>query len=202
VAYYIRVFSETEDDVPVRDLRLALLRENIETQIGIEGGNESQWLEISLQHPDGMAITVVEKNRVSAGTVGEDEIGEFRNELGVAQPRSAADWLLKRLPSVKAIYAFQIFSGVDIGKGWDAIHVLLSEIRERTNGFSQADGEGFSNHQGSHITWEFADDVEGDWQMAVLNDQGEWDTFRMNLENTDHRASFLEGKVPLGVRRI
>ena len=53
-----------------------------------------------------------------------------------------------------------------------------------------------------HILWQFSDDVEGLWRMALLNDDGSWTRFEMELGNAAHRRSFLEGRVPRGVTAL
>lgn len=202
MGYYLRVLAERDVETPVQELRQALLRENLNSQIVAKDGEGVNWSELSLRHADNTEIAFIERNPVLPGELGAEEVAEFLQELQAARPRSAADWLTRELRSVRAIYAFQVLEGADTNGGWDSIHVLLSEIRGRCHGFTQADGEGFSNHDGSQITWQFADSVNGEWQMAVLDSGGNWKTFRMDLGNPEHRAAFLNGKIPPGVQPI
>jgi hypothetical protein len=71
---------------------------------------------------------------------------------------------------------------------------------ERRGGILQADGEGFSNEDGYLILWQFADTVDGDWNMAVLDKDGSWIRFQMNLGDPEQRAAFLKGRVPEGAK--
>ena len=59
---------------------------------------------------------------------------------------------------------------------------------------------GFSNEDGYHVLWQFSDDVDGDWWMAVLQD-GAWQRFKMDLGNESQRLAFKKGEVPDGVER-
>ena len=75
------------------------------------------------------------------------------------------------------------------------LHALRSALWERGDAIIQADGEGFTNEEGYHIVWQFADAVSGPWKMGVLQD-GVWQHFTMDLGDPDHRAAFLKGAVP------
>src|SRR5512135_3082541 len=70
-----------------------------------------------------------------------------------------------------------------------------STLWERGDAIIQADGEGFTNEEGYHIVWQFADHVSGPWKMGVLQD-GVWQHFTMDLGDPDHRSAFLRGAVP------
>lgn len=202
MGYYIRILAEDDIEIPVQDLRVVLKNQGSDKLLKVEQGSEAHWSELSLRHRDEIEIALIERNPTLPGELGAEEIEKFLGELTEARPRSAAEWRRKELPKVKVIYAFQILGGADSNRGWDAIHVLFAELRTKCNGFSQADGEGFSNQDGSQIVWQFSDHVQGDCQMAVLDSQGSWKTFRMDLGNAEQRAAFLEGKVPVGVQPL
>ena len=72
-------------------------------------------------------------------------------------------------------------------------------IFQQVGGIIQADYEGFTEETGHQILWQFSNSVQGPWWMAVLRD-GEWVRFQMELGNRKHRAAFLKGEVPDGVR--
>jgi len=80
------------------------------------------------------------------------------------------------------------------------MHAVFGYLRQRCNGISQADGEGFSNKEGSHILWQFSDTAQGLWEMAILDRTGRWQRFQMDLGDARQRAAFLEGYVPAGVQ--
>jgi hypothetical protein len=151
---------------------------------------------------DGPEIAVIERNLVRPGELGEEEIAEFLEEVSDLRPETAARWLEAYLPLVEAIYAFQLLSGADVGEGWKAVHAIQSELWRRLGGILQADVEGFSNTDGHHIVWQFSDDVSGPWKMAVLDGNGAWVPFEMELGNRKHRKAFMAGKVPADARRL
>jgi hypothetical protein len=202
MGYYMRVFAESDVQIPTVDLRKVLVDQKIDCIIEIEEGDATQWSELSLRHIDETEIALIEANPVLPGELGAEEIAEFLQELDGVRPESAVEWLRNYLPKIRVIYAFQILDGADVEDGWKAVHALFSSLRETCNGISQADGEGFANHEGFQITWQFSDNVEGDWQMAVLDSRGKWKAFNMNIGNFDHRAAFLTGQVPTGVQPL
>ena len=93
-------------------------------------------------------------------------------------------------------------SGTDIGRGWDAVHAVRGKLWNSLGGIFQADAEGFSNRDGYHILWQFADTVVGHWNMAVLEKDGTWTPFEMDLGNPRHREAFMAGQVPETAKRL
>src|SRR5206468_2973360 len=99
------------------------------------------------------------------------------------------------LAEVKTVYAFQHLQGSQTEEGGNALHALRAHLWERGDAILQADLEGFSNEEGYHIVWQFADSVSGPWKMAVLV-EGSWQQFTMDLGDPDHREAFFNGEVP------
>jgi len=202
MAYYVRVLAESDAVVPAGKFRARLRRESIDAVLQVTEGSDDNWVALQLQHGDGDDIAVIERNLVDPGELGADEIAEFIEEVADLQPTSAARWLAHYLPTVKAIYAFQLLSGVDDGDGWKAVQAMKGELWGRLGGIFQADGEGFSNTDGYHIVWQFPDDVSGSWNMAVLEGDGTWTPFEMDLGNPLHREMFMAGLVPETAKRF
>jgi hypothetical protein len=199
MGHYVRLLSPG-DDFPTVDALRAALKENGRSEtIVVEGGKPDDWTSLILAHRDGTEITVIERNPVATGKLGAEEIEEFLAEIEQSKPQTAARWLQAYLSRVKCIYAFQILSGARSGDGWGAIDVVRTAIKRIAGGIIQADWEGFSNEDGFHILWQFSDSVEGPRSMAVLKD-GEWMPFQMDLGNREHRAAFLRGEVPAGIK--
>ena len=200
MGYYIRVLSQNATTVPRSHLAAAL--EKLGAPVALTGDSSEQgWRQLVLSHVDGKDIAVVECDLVGTGSVAEEEIDEFVDEISDARPASAADWVRSYLRNVQAIYAIQVLSGAYDGRGWDAIDAIKNALMAMAGGIIQADNEGFTNEDGYHILWQFSDDVTGPWWMAVLKD-GKWRRFEMDLGNPDHRAAFLAGEVPTGVETI
>jgi hypothetical protein len=201
MGYYIRLFSPC-DDVPQFEYLKEAAEYDAPFTLTLDAGEPNAWEQLLLAHADGTPIATVERNPTRPGELGADEVKEVLEDwLPDARPASAAAWLRAYLPGVRCIYAFRVLSGAERADGWSALYELKLAIGETAGGILHADSEGFSNEQGYQITWEFADDVTGDWQMAVLRD-GQWATFRMDLANRSHREAFLRGEVPEGAEPV
>jgi hypothetical protein len=200
MGHYIRILSPRPARVAMSRLTEAL--EELGAPVALSGdSDETNWRQMILAHPEGEDIAVVECDLVEPGSLAAEEIAELLEEIADAQPASAVAWLQSYLPKVKAIYAIQVVAGAAKGEGWDIVDAVRQALSEQAGGIIQADNEGFSNEEGYHILWQFEEDVEGDWWMAVLRN-GKWVKFEMDLGDPDHRAAFLAGKVPAGVEII
>ena len=196
MGYYIRVLGTDDRDIPLSSLQDALNAEQLRISATVESGNDRQWNQLVLAHPNGPQIVSIERNPVVPGGLGDEELQEFLELIQEAQPASAVRWLSNYLPTVKVIYALQILSGTEVNDGWRAVGVAHRTIWSQVGGILQSDGEGFSNEEGHHILWQFSDDVEGPWEMALLDADGNWAKFKMNLGDRKQRQAFLEGRIP------
>lgn len=200
MGHYIRVLSPSPVRVPMSRLMEAL--EELGAPVALSGdSDETNWRQLIMAHPEGKDIAVVECDLVEPGGLAEEEIGEFLDDIADAQPASAAAWLRSYLPGVKAIYGIQVVAGANEGEGWDVVDTIRNALLAHAGGIIQADNEGFSNEEGYHILWQFEEDVEGSWWMAVLKN-GRWVKFEMDLGDPEHRAAFLAGEVPADVEVI
>lgn len=197
MAYYIRVLSPNSARVPLSVLRKSLADARLQAVISADS-EEAAWEELVVSYPDGGEICVIERNEVAATGLGREEIDEFLEEIADCQPPSAAAWLATYLLSVHEIYALQILHGTYKNNGWEIVGLLKSTIMGTAGGIIQADNEGFTNEDGYHVLWQFAEDAADAWWMAVL-DKGRWRRFQMDLGNRDHRAAFFRGEAPAGV---
>jgi len=150
-------------------------------------------------HPDGTEIAAIERNPVTEGSLGSEELEEFNDELDDAKPESSAKWLRSYFPKVKCIYAFQHLSGTEMENGFEILGAAKNVLWAAAPAIMQADYEGFSNEDGYHILWQFSDNVDGTWWMGLLKN-GSWIHFEMDLGSDGHRAAFLSGEVPKGIR--
>lgn len=199
MGYYIRILSPSEKAPSVARMRAALADENLAATLTVETGTEDNWTQVILAHRDGPEIADIERNTASSNELVSEEIDEFLEEIADCKPASAAAWLAEYLPTVRTIYAFQLLSGTDVKSGWDILGKVKNSIFTQVGGILQADGEGFSDEEGYHILWQFSNSVKGPWAMGVLKD-GQWIHFPMDLGNKKHRAAFLQGEVPDGVK--
>ncbi|MFZ1940175.1 MAG: hypothetical protein WBA18_02890 [Terracidiphilus sp.] len=193
--YYTRVLSKDEEFPPLDELAQFIRTEHPQFKLTLEQGTEDEWESLLLSGNDEVEVAVLERNPVFDGSLGQDEIAEFIDEIEECKPKSGVEWLRDFLTYVKTIYAFQHLQGSETVDGSNALHALRSKLWERGDAILQADGEGFTNEEGYHIVWQFSDSVSGPWNMGVLQD-GVWRHFSMDLGDPDHRAAFLKGSVP------
>jgi hypothetical protein len=187
--------SKDEEFPAFEDLAQLIRAEHPEYKLTIEEGSEEEWDVLLLAGIDEVEVALIEFNRVTDGSVGQDEIADFLEDLQDCRPKSGVQWLEDYLASVRTIYAFQHLQGAETAEGGNALHALRSALWERGDAIIQADGEGFTNEDGFHIVWQFSDSVSGPWNMGVLQD-GVWHHFTMDLGDPEHRAAFMRGVVP------
>jgi hypothetical protein len=166
-----------------------------EYKLTVEEGSEEEWETLLLSSADDVEVALIERNSVSTGSIGQDEVAEFIEDLQGCKPESGVQWLEEYLAEVKTVYAFQHLQGAETVEGGNALHALRSALWERGEAIIQADNEGFTNEDGYHIVWQFSDSVSGPWNMGILQD-GVWYHFTMDLGDSDHRSAFCKGEVP------
>jgi hypothetical protein len=198
VGFYIRVFGESDGIAPLPEVR-TVLGERFE--LVVEEGNETDWQQLLLKHRGGPEIALVERDPVGSNGLGREEIVEQLNEIQHYQPRSAAEWLVAYLPRVKVIYAMQLLSGTDVDDGWAAVLRVQAYFWKKFGGILQADNEGFTNREGQHILWQFHGEQQGELNVAILNQDGAWVPFTIDMSDAEHVAAFCRGEIPKGVAR-
>jgi hypothetical protein len=152
MGYYIRALAIGSAVPPLAELRRCVPRAQ---ELQLESGEEDDWSQLILRHKAGDEIAVIERDPVTPGELGEDELNEFIGDVSDEKSESAAKWLVQFLPRVKVIYAFQVLSGADANNGWEGIRSLQDYIWQKFGGILQADLEGFSNENGHHMLWQF-----------------------------------------------
>ena len=199
MGYYIRILSPTVRCVSFSEVQALLASEAPSAVLTLEAGTEADWEQLVLAHHNATEIAAVERSPVDKGSLGAEELEEFREEITDCAPASAVEWLLNYFSRVRTIYTLQVLSGTETDSGWEILGALKTAIWRRSMGIFQADGEGFSNEQGYHILWQFSDSVSGPWWMGVLR-EGSWVHFEMELGDSQQKQAFLRGEVPTGVR--
>jgi len=195
VAYFTRILSKDEEFPSFEELAQLIRADHPDFKLSIEEGTEEEWDSLLLSSNDEVEVALIERNPVMDGSIGQDEVADFIEDIQDCRPKSRVQWLENYLASVKSIYAFQHLQGSETEEGSNALHGLRSALWERGDAIIQADGEGFTNEDGYHIIWQFSDSVSGPWKMGVLQD-GVWRHFSMDLGDPDHRSAFLKGAVP------
>jgi len=195
VAYYTRVLSKDDEFPAFAELAQLIRTEHPDFRLTLEEGSEEEWDVLLLSGLDEVEVALLVRNPVSDGSMGQDEIADFLEDLQDCKPNSGVQWLENYLSGVGTVYTLQHLQGSETVDGGNALHALRSALWERGDAIIQADGEGFTNEEGHHIVWQFADSVSGPWKMGVLQD-GVWQHFTMDLGDPEHRAAFLSGTVP------
>jgi len=195
MAYYTRVLSKDDAFPSIEELTEVLRAAHPDYRLMLESGEEDEWESLLLASVDEVEVAVLERNPVFDGSVGQDEIADFIEELRDCRPESGVEWLTEYMDEVKTVFAFQHLQGAEMVDGGNALHALRSALWERGDAIIQADGEGFTNEEGFHIVWQFSDDVSGPWNMGIWKDDL-WHQFKMDLGDPEHRAAFLAGEVP------
>jgi hypothetical protein len=195
MSYYTRVLSKREEFPSFDELSQLIRDTHPDFKLTVESGEDDEWETLLLSGNDEVEVAVLERNPVYDGSMGQDEIADFVEDLQDCKPENGAAWLAEYLAEVKTIYAFQHLQGADTEDGGNALHALRAALWERGDAIIQADGEGFTNEEGFHIVWQFSDSVSGPWNMGIYKDDL-WHHFKMDLGDPDHRAAFLAGEVP------
>jgi hypothetical protein len=197
MSYYIRILGTQDPDIHLDELIAAVHAENLQVKISrLENETPDKWTTIEVANSNREALALFERNPVIEGELGSDELEEFREDIEGCQPGAAVEWLQQFFDRVKVIYAIQLLDAALTEENYPIIDVIRTLIWNRTGGIFQADHEGFSNEDGYHILWQFSDEAQGDWNCAVLNEAGEWETFLMDLGDPEQRQEFQAGKVP------
>jgi hypothetical protein len=197
MGYWMHVYSQTDEVMEVETIREFFEDEDVSIEVyGEQTG--AGWTQIVLKHSDDdQSIAFV---NLHVGDV-SGYVEEAVEDAEQSEPACNAEWVVEFLRGVKTVYSFQILSGVDVKDGWQYVRDLMHELCVGFDGIMHAEGEGFSNPTGYHVTWEFSDRVSGVWWMALYDAKTDrWTCFQMELGNAKQRAAFRAGRVPDGVK--
>ena len=203
MGYYIRVLGVRDPEVSLAGLSAALHTAGLAATLNEASGEEragkasaGRWMSIGVSDASGELIAEIERYRVAPGEFGQQELADFRELIQGEEPLSAVRWLTDYFERVVVIYAFRILDAAYKDNNYEIIIALRSAIWEQTAGLLQSDGEGFSNEGGYHILWQWDESVSGDRYCAVLDEEDEWQRFRMDLGDHFQRMAFRAGLVP------
>lgn len=203
MGYYIRVLGTENPDIDVDELLDSLQADGLKANFALlQGETPGKWTQLQVANEKGETIIQVERNPVTEGELGFDELEEFKEEIEDFKPASAVSWLQGFFKKVKVIYAFQLLNSAFDDNNYPIVSSIRSKIWNTTGGILQADNEGFSNEDGYHILWQFSDEVDGPWSCAVLTAFGQWQRFQMDLADEKQRADFMAGRVPAGAKKL
>jgi hypothetical protein len=203
MSYYIRILGTKNPDIHLDDIIEGLDAEGLKVKLGIlKSEKPEKWTYLELRNEKEEVLAVVERDVITEEGIGREELDEFKQTILDFKPTAAAKWLNGFFDRVQVIYAFRLMPLGLEDDNYPIITAAQSYIWQMVEGILQADDEGFSNEEGYHILWQFPDDVDGSWNCAVLNQDGKWENFCMNLADADQQKAFKDGLVPVGARRV
>jgi hypothetical protein len=151
MGYYVRVLSTSDRCVPLAELQSALKEARVAAELSLENGTVNAWLQLILKDADGIEIASIERNSVEVGSLADDELKEFAEEIRSDPTRSGGQWLLNYFTRLRTIYAFQLLSGSENDDGLRAIEIVRNRLWSSAPSILQADHEGFTNEAGEPI---------------------------------------------------
>lgn len=203
MSYYLRILGTENPDIHLDEILTALDREELSGTVRIlKNEKPDRWSRFELRNDDEELLATIVRDAVKGDGLGKEELDEFRETILEFQPASAAKWLNSFFDQVAVIYALQV---TEAGLEEDNYPVVIATqecIWDKVKGILHADEEGFSNEDGYLILWQFADDIDGPWNCAVLDAAGEWQQFSMELGDKAQRKAFKEGIVPPGAKLL
>jgi hypothetical protein len=194
--YYIRLFSQSAETVPLDQLRASLASD---LSLTVKSGSDASWNALVVASEDGRDVCMIERRVRGHDELTAAEIEDFVEAQQDIEPQSAAAWVKSYLKSCQSIYVCQFCNAAFENDLGNVPSDVMWSIRSAVGGIGHADGEGFNNQAGYHATWEFSNNATGPWKMAVLIDTDKWQHFEMDLGDASHRAAFRAGRVPDGV---
>jgi len=160
-------------------------------------GTPDDWRLIQVFDSEGDWAFDFERTLEGDAEAWDDHRRFFTSWLGVAEPRVNVQWIAQYFLQIKTIYMFRCSNGSD--SALELVREIIDSLQnDDESGLMYAELEGWSNEDGYHITWGFTESVTGPWWMAVRAGDG-WDTFQMELGNSEHRSAFKAGTVPPGL---
>lgn len=151
MGYYLRVLSLNESAPTLEEICDFLLNNKIKFSINYGKNsqelNNRKWKQILFQYNPKKNPIILDRDVIpEQKDIVKDEINEFLdeiNELGFSLSKTK---ITKMLQKTKQIFALQIPTTDITGDrwyGWKLTDAIVNFLVEKTNGFVQADGEGF-----------------------------------------------------------
>jgi hypothetical protein len=190
MGYCVRFLTSSENSVPFQDIR-----EQADS-IRLVSGEESAWDKIEISQPDGSLIAVLEKYPLSSGGQAASEMTGVKDSLQGSFPLNAREWLKNYLSGTRVIYTFRLQAENITAKGWPVLGRVQNLLKDKLGGIIQADAEGFYNEAGDYILWQMYEGATGAIPAAVLDENGQWVSFQLRLNDARAIERFKQGVVP------
>lgn len=190
MAYYVRLLVKIDKVIPFSEIK------NQGKWITLVSGTDALWDKIEIREPEDNLICILERHYNSLGPVTGTEISRLKELNQNSYPVSAREWINRYFSEVKTIYTFQLLAENITQKGWKVLGRIQSLLHDWLIGIIQADNEGFYNESGDYILWQMYDGASGPIQAATLDENGNWVTYQLKLNNAGAVAQFKEGTPP------
>ena len=153
--YYTRVLTKQEDFPLFEEVADLIRAEHPQFRLHLEEGSEEDWESLLLASEDEVEIALIERNPVYDGSIGQDEIADFLEDLRDSKPESGVSWLRDYLAEVKTIYAFQHLQGADTEEGGNVLHALRGVSGSAAMPFSRRIARGLPTRKASTLSGSF-----------------------------------------------
>jgi hypothetical protein len=194
VGFYVRILTPSRARITAAAVRKMLKPvPNVSVRFSHQAKRWEQAFVSPRKAPKSGVLTIERNTVTKRDALAAEELAELDAELKTALPRSGAKWVRAFLKTVKTIYAVQLHAAAT--ENGAAVEAIVEGLRVATRGIVQADGNGFSNHDGDLVVWQFPEHAQGEWTMAVLR-SGVWQRFTMEVSDRRARHQFLGGSVP------
>ncbi len=203
MGYLIRILGKEDPDLHINELVDALKGEGLSAELHFDLEEKPEnWTIIDVFDTEARHIAQVQRNAVTKKSEASAEISILKKNIQKCKPTSAIKWIEDFFSKTKVMYLVFLLEDALEDNNPEIINCIKATLRDRTKGIIQADDEGFSNEEGFFILWQFNEDIVGELDCAVLDADGNWETFTMDLADAIQRVEFKSGQVPLNAKPI
>ncbi len=190
MAYYVRLLSPSEKVIPFSEI----VKQG--NSIKLVSGTDIAWLKMEIYEPAYALISVLERDLITPGSLGENTLAKLRESIDNSYPINAREWVKNYLPKVKTIFSFHLISKDIVKEGWLTLGRIQNLLKDTLGGIIQADNEGFYNEDGDYILWQMYEGANGTIPAAILDDKGVWIPYQLKLNNKNAIERFKQGILP------
>jgi hypothetical protein len=190
MGYYVRILALSEKIIPFGEI----VKQG--NSIKLVSGTDTSWIRIEIYEPEDNLISILDRDLVAPGSSGEETIAKLKESINRSYPVSAREWLRKYFSTIKAIYSFQLNNNSMTAKGWPTLGRIQNLLKDLLGGIIQADNEGFYNEEGDYILWQMYAGATGTIPAATLDENGEWISYQLKLNDEKAIDLFKQGLAP------
>ncbi len=190
MGYYVRVLATSEKVIPFSEI----VKQG--NSIKLISGTDAAWIRIEIYEPEDNLISILDRELITPGSSGEDTIAKLIESINKSYPVSAREWIRKYFLKIKAIYSFQLINNNITARGWPTLGRIQNLLKDLLGGIIQADNEGFYNEDGDYILWQMYEGATGTIPAATLDDDGDWISYQLRLNDEKSIDQFKQGIAP------